>query len=554
MKHIAVVFALLGLAALAAGAAGCRIAARQHAASTPALTATQYQMLKDAEKIRYKNIVVRVPESWGGALLPFDSGPYGAPVDKAVHGGDLNTLMGLYNQSLFELQHPRVRVEYVNFDMWSDNFRSALAVALSANRAPAYYIARDLPQTIEQGMYADLTPLMKKWDQFALQPEGSIRDGSVNGRIYTLAANEMGASVIRFRKDWFREAGIFNERGEPGPRSDWTWEDFRRIAKQLTDPAKGRFGYAGEMGDLTRNQAYAMDLYVPDPTGRRTWVFNATDPELLYSLQAARAMVNEDKSVATSVSSGWFEWHKEFDAGHAAMILSFSPHIARESLSSPDKFGKNKPYDQTVGMAAPPHGPGGISGLRPVTNPVGFDPTLRPEQLEAAFDWCKSYFYGDLFINRMRSAAQEARTKGQKSTLYAELLVLPYKPKENLLDQPLEKVFPRDYLDVYRTIRASHAPPLPREFGLPEPATAEMNQATRAMYSEAITGTGDLKALIARTANLVNTNLLNFGGKAEDRARLRRYVAARTAFYQRYFPHYYESVWRGKLNTLYKVP
>src|SRR5689334_17664502 len=65
-----------------------------------ALTPTQYQMLKDDEKIRYKDVVVRVPASWGGALLPFDPGPYPSAVDKAVHGGDLSTLMGLYNQSL----------------------------------------------------------------------------------------------------------------------------------------------------------------------------------------------------------------------------------------------------------------------------------------------------------------------------------------------------------------------------------------------------------------------------------------------------------------------
>ena len=70
---------------------------------------------------------------------------------------ELATLMGTYNQSLFEIQNPRVRIEYIAFDMWSQNFRSALAVALAGNRAPAYYIARDLPQTIDQGMYADLT-------------------------------------------------------------------------------------------------------------------------------------------------------------------------------------------------------------------------------------------------------------------------------------------------------------------------------------------------------------------------------------------------------------
>jgi hypothetical protein len=542
---------------LAIGSAGCRSGAtKPNAEATPPLSPTNYQLLKDPEKIQYKNITLRIPAQWGGALLPLDAGPYRSPTDKAVHSGDLANLMGLYNQALFELEHPRVKVEYINFDMWSDNFRSALAVALSANRAPAYYIARDLPQTIEQGMYADLTPLMKKWDQFKRQPEGSIREGTVNGHHYTLAGNEMGATVIRYRKDWFKEAGIFNEKGQPGPRSDWTWNDFRNYAKRLTDPKRGRYGYAGEMRDFLYNDAHGIDtnsLYVPDPTGKHTWVFNDKDPELLKSLEMARELVNKDKSILTSVSFGWFEYHNEFDASHAAMISSFAPHIPHENISSPTKFGKDKPHGETVGMAVPPHGPYGISSLRPITNPIGFDPTMTPEQLEAAFEWCKSWFYGDIFVNRMRAAADEARIKGKRSSLYAEVLAMPYKPKVNLLDEPLEKVFPADYLDTYRRIRESHAPPLPREFGLQEPPTNEFNRAIKAMYTEAVTGTGDLRALIAKTATLINTTLLNFGDK-EDRERLRRYIAARTEFYKRYYPRHYENVWKQKLATTYRVP
>src|SRR2546421_4950358 len=116
--------------------------------------------------------------------------------------------------------------------------------------------------------------------------EGSVREGTVNGRTYTVAGNELGATLIRYRKDWFREAGIFNEHGDPGPRSDWTWEDFRRIARQLTDPRRDRVGFAHDMSDLLYNQAYGVEMYVPDPTGQHTWRFNARDPELLRSLQA----------------------------------------------------------------------------------------------------------------------------------------------------------------------------------------------------------------------------------------------------------------------------
>jgi hypothetical protein len=236
------------------------------------------------------------------------------------------------------------------------------------------------------------------------------------------------------------------------------------------------------------------------------------------------------------------------------MIASFSPHIPRESLTQPQKMGKDKPYAETVGMAVAPRGPAGLTGLRPITNPIGFDPTLSPEQLQAAFEWCKSWFYGDLFVNRMRAAATDARIKKRQSELYAELLVLPYQPKENLLDKPLDQVFPRDYLETYQKIRAAHAPPLPREFGLKEPSAADLTRAARALYSEAITSPqADLNALIAKHAALINTNLLNFRGK-DDAEKLRRYLAARTEFYRAYFPRYYAEVWQAKRDALYRVP
>ena len=74
-----------------------------------------------------------------------------------------------------------------------------------------------------------------------------------------------------------------------------------------------------------------------------------------------------------------------------------------------------------------------------------------------------------MFINRMRNEVLDAKIKNRQSTVYAEILSLPYAPKENLLDKPLDQVFPKDYLDVYKRLKAAHSPPLAREFGLKEP-------------------------------------------------------------------------------------
>jgi hypothetical protein len=522
-------------------------------AASKRLTPEEFLILSDEEKLRYRNVTLRIPEAWGGQLLPFTPGPFPSVLEKAVQSGEVAALMAQYNRSLFELEHPQVRVEFINFDMWSPNFKSVLAVSLSSDRAPAVYIARDLPQTIEQGLFADITDLLRRWDQAGRQPEGSVRQGTVNGRTYTIAGNELGATVIRYRKDWCREAGILNEHGEPGPPAHWTWADFRRIARRLTDPARKRWGYAGQLGDFFYNNAHGLMLYVPDRSGRNTWRFNEDDPRLIDSLQVARQMVREDQSVLTSVSMGWFEWHAEFDASRAAMISSFAPHIPMASLATPDKFGADKPYGETVGMAAPPVGPTGLSGFQAVTNNFGFDPTLTPEQLEAAFDWTKSYFYGPIFVNNLRAAIQRDRVLGKQSTAYATLLTTPYQPEEALLDTPMARIFPPDYLRVYDAIRHSHAPPLPREFGLQEPPTNDFNNAVQAMYSEAITSAQvDLRALVRKTAAITNATMLKFR-TPDDREKLRRYYAALGDFYQRYFPEFYRQEWPQLYERYYRV-
>jgi len=547
---------LLLAALLALGVAGCRKPGALPGSGLLAqdLSPDEFQRLPDRDQVRYRDIVIRVPHTFYGVLPPTHSGVYPSILDKMVHTGDLVTLMGLYNQALFEAQHPRVKVEYISFDMWSENFRSALAVAMSAGRAPSFYVARDLPETINQGIYADITDLVRRWDQFGRQPEAAYHEGMVNGRTYTVAKGELSALVIRYRKDWFREAGIFNEHGEPGPPSDWTWQDFRRYARMLTRPDQNRYGFVGETRDFLFNDAHGIEpLYIPDPTGRRTWVFNDQEPLLLESLKNAREMVNKEKSVYTSVSMNWFEWHAEFDASHAAMIVSWAAHPPRESLEQPFKFGKDKPFRDVVGMVPPPRGRTGLTSLKQICDLVGFDPTLHPRQLEAAFEWFKASNYGVVFLNRIRQEAQEARVKGRRPTLYAAMLSLPYEPAEQVLDEPFERVFPPDYLRTFEAIRKSRHPPLPREFGLREPPRDALYGAVKSLYSDAINTTTDLRLLVARHANIINTNLLNFRGP-DDRANHRRYVDALTAFYRQCFPRYYETEWRRKLQTYFRAP
>ena len=71
-------------------------------------------------------------------------------------------------------------------------------------------------------------------------------------------------------------------------------------------------------------------------------------------------------------------------------------------------------------------------------------------------------------------------------------------------------------------------------------------------WAKVITTVGNAaKAQLAK--ELGADSVLNYKTD-DDRAKLRRYIAARTKFYQSYYPRYYENVWKRKLAATYKVP
>jgi len=504
-----------------------------------------------------RTVLVRVPDGLrqqGTTLLPTGRGPFKSIVDRAVHTGMLQSLMSQYTRCLFEVKHPRVRVELVPFEMWSEDFKAVLAVSLASGTAPAVYVARDLPGSARQGLFADITHLVQEWDQAHLQPASAVAWGYIDGRQYVIGGPDLGSTLIMYRKDWFREAGIFNEYGEPGPPTDWTWEDFRRIAKQLTDPARQRWGYADETGDFGWTHANGLMYYVPDKTGEHTWRFNDQDPRLLIMLRTVREMVFEDKSVLTGTAMSWGQWHQEFEGGRAAMIRTFSPYLPTQMLNSPYQFGRDKPYGETVGMVLPPTGPGGLRYLMPDANVFGFNPTLSPEELRAAFEWMKDFLYGDTYVYRMRASLDRARITGQGDVVYGELLICPYRPNQDLdLPMSVEDVFPADYVRTYEAIKRAAATPLPRGFGLSEPENHEYGGAIRSMFSSALSDPdADLEAIVARTAEIVNINLLDFKDE-NDREKLEAYYAALGAYHRDNFPGFYEQTWPRLLAEYYKV-
>lgn len=89
------------------------------------------------------------------------------------------------------------------------------------------------------GLMADLTDVLKQYPAISDGMfDGALEYGQVNGTQYCIPKDYTGY-VMYINKDIFKEAGI------PIPTSDWTMEDYVKIAEQLTKVENGRTAQYG---------------------------------------------------------------------------------------------------------------------------------------------------------------------------------------------------------------------------------------------------------------------------------------------------------------------
>jgi multiple sugar transport system substrate-binding protein len=65
--------------------------------------------------------------------------------------------------------------------------------------------------------------------------QGLFNYSSMNGKIYGMPAG-FTTRVVYYNKDLFDKAHI------PYPKDGWTWDDFKQIAKKLSDPSQKQYG------------------------------------------------------------------------------------------------------------------------------------------------------------------------------------------------------------------------------------------------------------------------------------------------------------------------
>jgi len=521
------------------------------------LTPFEWNSLSTKEKLEYKTVKI-TDFIWAKSWMEEKTKKN---FDEIMHTGDVWQVISMYSKALFELYHPKVRVEGISYNQWKG--MQVLGPDIVAGTAPSLYVCWDPVVWIKKGLLADITDLVKDWDQapFIQSTIPQLWEPFwVDGRCYgipdpTFIAQRVGG-CIAYRKDFFKEVGIYNEKGKPGPPEDWTWSDLRKIAKKLTNEKKKRWGYffapsspGRDFDDLLFSYGVAPNEYaVPDKSGKYTWQFRVT-PQWVKALKFLKDMRWEDNSLDTSIDyvtgTGM---GKEMPAGRVAMVPASSNWVMADVINNPFKYSATTPSKEIVGWVNLPKGPYGLRLNTIAVDPYGFNPAYNKEQLKAAFEWMDWNAVG-----RGKTLALEFK----RDLLAVNMM---YYPWVDMLSQslggwyfrirevpkgipPVTEIIPEEYLESLDKGFKIPAPPTSiwGPVGLVVSGRAEMAKTIIGVLQSIMTNRDvDIRKELKKAADYLNTSVLN--EKVEnDREKLKEYALGLSDFYKEYYPEWFNS-------------
>ena len=274
--------------------------------------------------------------------------------------GALGLERTMYENFIFRFQeaNPDVKVN-VSFEAWGD-YMTKLPTILAGGAVPdvIHQHMSVVQDYANKGALTDLTPYMQ---QDGIQAEDYIpalfEAFSDDGKTYAIP-KDSAAWGLYYNKTMFDEAGV----AYPDP--NWTLQDFRQKALELTRDANGNKAGSAEF-DPNNVKQWGFTWMEPTPTASenaRGFVLangadwynedmtetNITDPKVIEVLQMFADMRCKDRSIPSpSQAQGQGD---PFRSGLTAMIVGF--HVV-------DFFSKEEKVKFDYDVTYLPGGPGG---------------------------------------------------------------------------------------------------------------------------------------------------------------------------------------------------
>lgn len=141
----------------------------------------------------------------------------------------------------FETDHPNVTIDVSAGASSTEDLLQKLSAGFAGNKYPdiSYAFGSWAGQLESSGRTLDITDQVAeadvKWDEFS---------ASARATAQPTGTKTIGFPAIVDNLSLIYNKTVFDNAGVDYPTSDWTWDDFRTAAKQLTDASTETYGYA----------------------------------------------------------------------------------------------------------------------------------------------------------------------------------------------------------------------------------------------------------------------------------------------------------------------
>jgi len=491
-------------------------------------------------------------------------------VEKEVDRGNWGAFIGPIAAALFEKAYPNVKIQPVQWKMWGPKAGERLRAALAAGTAPSFYacVYSELggPQgMINEGLMADITDLVNKWDQKDYIARVVWQAGWRGDRCYGIPHRLSSYLFMAYRKDWFKEAGIFNSKGMPAPENDWNWSDFQEIAKKLTNPKVKHWGtaLAAVPADGFRyiSHSFGAPMMMPDKSGKYTWRAAFNLPVTVRILEMYKNMVWKDKTAITGGSWGFSDSRNAFRASQVGMSI-YNLNDAWGWVGLHRIEPTEKAFEELVGLAPLPRGPEGVRVPIVVPFIFGINPTQTPEEIEATFNWMTYLFAGPYttlgnVIHGLYNPRFAERGVGNNRIPYRVPMAFVNDPETHKVIRYYIDPYagtPDDYIEITKLVESEPVEPVVNEYNMWEPNVIAFNTALQAAISKVLTDpNADPKTELDKAADVANKTALNVKLKGVTKENMKNYYTALGDFYKKNFPKYYQEVYKELFEKYYKV-
>lgn len=272
----------------------------------------------------------------------------------------------------FNATNPAHKVKVLEYD--ATNYDTQMVADLAAHTAPDIYIQKNLKNfyTYQSGdqlldvsdIAADLGKNVKGTDRYA-----------VNGKTWAIPYRQDGW-VLFYNKDMFKKAGVAY------PDGSWTWDDYSKAAKQLTEKLKSS-NVKGTYMHLWQSLVQGFALAQTPGADLLSGDFSYLKPYYDRALDLQASGAQEDYG---NVKTNKLTYQAQFGTQKTAMMPMGSWYTA--ALLAQQKSGDAQHFDW--GIAPIPQRDSSTTGTNntPVTfgdpTGLGINPAISKDKVETA--------------------------------------------------------------------------------------------------------------------------------------------------------------------------